>query len=39
MPMTDSLSLEAGYMHQYIRRAGAEDAINHIGMLHLRFTL
>ncbi len=39
MPMTDSLSLEAGYMHQYIRRAGAENAVNHIGMLHLRFTL
>lgn len=38
MPMTDSLSLEAGYMHQYIRRAG-EDAVNHVGMLHLRFGL
>ncbi|MDZ7770682.1 MAG: DUF2490 domain-containing protein [Woeseiaceae bacterium] len=39
MPMTDSLSLEAGYMHQYIRRAGAEDAVNHVGLLHLRFRL
>lgn len=39
MPMTDSLSLEAGYMHQYIRRAGTDDAVNHVGLLHLRFRL
>lgn len=39
MPITDSLSLEAGYLHQYIRRAGVDDAVNHVGVLHMRFTL
>lgn len=36
MPLANSASLEAGYMHQYINRSGAEDAVNHLGMLHLR---
>jgi len=35
MPMSDAVSLEAGYMHQYIRRSGP-DVVNHLGVLHLR---
>lgn len=37
MPMTAGTWLEAGYMHQYINRRGAEDVVNHFGILHLRF--
>lgn len=39
IPMTDSTSVEAGYMHQYVNRAGGNDAVNHTLMLHLRVRL
>ncbi len=38
MPMTEKLSLEAGYMNQYINRNGG-DVVNHLAMLHLRVKL
>lgn len=34
MPMTDKLTLEAGYLNQYINRSN-EDAVNHIASLRL----
>ena len=38
MPMTEKLSLEAGYMNQYINRSGG-DVVNHLAILHLRVKL
>ena len=37
MPMSERASLEAGYMHQWIKRAAVPDAVNHTAMLHLRY--
>lgn len=36
MPMSERAALEAGYMHQWIKRGGVPDAVNHTAMLHLQ---
>jgi len=35
MPVNEKLTLEVGYMNQWINRS-TEDAVNHLAMLHLR---
>jgi hypothetical protein len=39
MPMTEKVSLEAGYLNLYMRRAHAENDTNHIAILHFRAKL
>lgn len=35
-PLSEHVSIEAGYMHQHFFREGAEDRSNHLATIHLR---